>query len=122
MGVTIPESMGLGGGSLIIFYNRTTQDSYAIDAREEAPKTATRDMFHNNPNLSSTGPLAIGIPGELSGYWELHQRSGKLPWNRLFEGAIHLSKYGFKIGSHLADTFKMKEKDIKNHSYFRFEV
>jgi gamma-glutamyltranspeptidase len=70
--------MGLGGGSFLMFYNSITKDSYAIDAREEAPKAATHDMFHNNSTLSRLGPLAIAVPGELSGYWELHQSSGRL--------------------------------------------
>jgi gamma-glutamyltranspeptidase/glutathione hydrolase/leukotriene-C4 hydrolase len=119
MGVTIPESMGLGGGSFIMFYNSTTKDSYAIDAREEAPKAATHDMFHNNSTLSRLGPLAIGVPGELSGYWELHQRSGRLPWNILFDGAIELSRYGFKVGNHLASAIKSNEEYIRNHLSLR---
>ncbi|CAG2180383.1 unnamed protein product, partial [Oppiella nova] len=75
MGVTIPESMGLGGGGLIMFYNRSTQQSYAIDAREQAPRYAHKNMFHNTANLSEAGPLAIATPGALAAYWQLHQSS-----------------------------------------------
>ncbi|CAG2105880.1 unnamed protein product, partial [Medioppia subpectinata] len=72
MGVTIPESMGLGGGALILIYNTKTNKSFAINAREKAPAAAYKDMykdkgFHN----SVDGPLAIAVPGELHGYWHM---------------------------------------------------
>ena len=63
MGVTIPESLGLGGGSLLIFYNRTERQSYVIDAREAAPEKASKDMFGGNKSLPAYGPLSIAVPG-----------------------------------------------------------
>ena len=63
MGVTIPESLGLGGGSLIIFYNRTERQAYVIDAREAAGAAASKDMFRGNSSLPAYGPLAIAVPG-----------------------------------------------------------
>ena len=64
MGVTIPESMGLGGGSMLLFYNRTERQAYVIDARETAAAAASKDMFHGNEKLASDGPLSIAVPGE----------------------------------------------------------
>ena len=120
MGVAIPESMGLGGGGLFMFYNKTTKESYLIDGRETAPKAAHKMMFHNNASLSREGPLAIAVPGQLSAYWELHQRSGRLKWNRLFDGAIRIAKNGFKVSEHLANAIKLNEKHIRSRPSFRF--
>lgn len=64
MGVTIPESMGLGGGSMLLFYNRTERQAYVIDARETAAAKASKDMFGGNEKLSSDGPLSIAVPGK----------------------------------------------------------
>ncbi|XP_054161799.1 scoloptoxin SSD14-like [Oppia nitens] len=117
MGVVIPESMGLGGGGVIVFYNRSTQQSYSIDAREEAPRAATKNMYKNS-TMSQTGPLSIAVPGALAGYWELHQKSGRLSWNRLFVGAIKYAKHGFKVSEHMAYAIKLNEGYIKNHTAF----
>lgn len=120
MNVAIPESMGLGGGGLFMFYNRTTRESYVIDGREKAPKAAKKDMYNKNSNLAEVGPLAIAVPGQLSAIWELHQRSGKIEWNLLFDGAIRLAKSGVKVSEHLENAIKKNEIHIRSHPSFRF--
>lgn len=46
--------------------------------------------------------LAVAIPGELRGWEHLHQQYGKLPWAKLFEGAIKLARHGFTVNEDLA--------------------
>ena len=46
--------------------------------------------------------VAVGVPGELRGWELLHLRHGKLPWAKLFEGAINLARYGFTVNQDLA--------------------
>jgi len=54
-GVTMPQSMGLGGGFFMIIYNKTLNSFTCIDARETAPAAATVNMFGGNRNASTTG-------------------------------------------------------------------
>ena len=39
--------------------------SHAIDFRETAPMAASSHMYHNDPNSSKFGGLAVGVPGEV---------------------------------------------------------
>lgn len=102
----------------MLFYNSTSKKTFAIDAREEAPKQSHKDLF-----LNITGdrrlPLTIGVPGELSGYWHFHQRFGRLDWSQLFTGAIKLAENGFYVSRHLDNALKLNEKWIHKFSPLR---
>ena len=46
--------------------------------------------------------VAVAVPGELRGWEHLHKNYGKLPWAKLFEGAIKLARDGFIVNDDLA--------------------
>lgn len=107
MGVVIPHSMGIGGGFIATVYSRSKKDAQVLVAREVAPAGASTDMFVKNKKGSLFGGLAIGVPGELRGYYELHRRlNGSLPWKELFTDAIRLARDGFPMGAHLANALR----------------
>ena len=64
-----------------------------IDYREQAPKSAHRDMYVDRERESMFGATAIGVPGELMGFWVAHQRFGALPWKSLVSTVRHLSSH-----------------------------
>lgn len=66
---------GIGGGGFMLVRN-STGEYEVIDYRETAPRYATEDMYKNNPNGSTLGGLAVGIPGELRGLEYLHRKYG----------------------------------------------
>lgn len=54
-----------------------------IDFREVAPLAATADMYESDPNGSLRGGKAVGVPGEIRGFYEAHRLYGKLKWEEL---------------------------------------
>lgn len=96
-GLANMQSMGLGGGFLMTIYIKENNTAYTLNAREAAPLNATKDMFKGKPGESTKGPLSIGVPGELKGYWAAHQRFGKLPWSEIIEPSIKLCEAGFNL-------------------------
>ncbi|MFH4975574.1 hypothetical protein AB6A40_002283 [Gnathostoma spinigerum] len=111
LGVTNPQSSGLGGGFVMTLYNRSEQKCHILDARETAPNAASREMFLNNPNGSRYGYLAIGVPGELSGYWLAFKKYGshKVSWYELVKPSVDLCRNGIPVTPYLAHTMKVKE-------------
>lgn len=59
MGVVIPQSMGIGGGCIMVIYDEKTGKSLVINGREHAPAAATKDMFHGNATMANTGEFIL---------------------------------------------------------------
>ncbi|XP_058800051.1 scoloptoxin SSD14-like [Phymastichus coffea] len=118
-GIASLHSMGLGGGFLMTIYDAKTQKATFLDARETAPKLANETMFGGNATLSFAGGLSVAVPGELMGYWEVHQKYGRVPWKDLFEPAIKLCENGNIINKYLYNSLKGKEKYIREEETLR---
>jgi len=95
------HNSGIGGGCFALI--RTADGRlHAIDGREEAPAAATADMYIRDGKadgrLSQTGPLAVGVPGQVAALEMLSQRLGMLAWEKLVEPAVNVAQEGFVLG------------------------
>ncbi|EDV99596.1 scoloptoxin SSD14 [Drosophila grimshawi] len=111
-GIMLPHSMGIGGGFVATIYTRRTRKVETIIARESAPAAAHKDMFIGSKEV--TGVMAGAVPGEILGYWEMHQKYGRLPWKNLFQPSIRMARDGHVVSRYLAAAIKSKLTQIKN--------
>ena len=105
---------GIGGGGFAIVRIPNNGSYDFVDFRETAPAAAFQDMYNNNTNLSLFGGLASGVPGELRGLEYLHQKYGKLDWERLMQPSIDLARVGFTVGQDLVDYMASAVKGQEN--------
>ncbi|XP_065208910.1 scoloptoxin SSD14-like isoform X2 [Planococcus citri] len=118
-GVTMPQSMGIGGGFFMTIYDKSSRKAYTINAREHAPAASTPDMYKHNPEAAKRGGLSIGVPGEIRGYWLAYNKfGGGLPWKDLFEPTIKLCEQGIPISKKLATVMIQFEEMIKTDREF----
>lgn len=97
LSVTQPGMCGIGGGGHLLarFANGET---LCLDFREQAPHSATREMFLGLPNgANQSGWLAAAVPGTVKGLAAAHRRAGRLKWARLLEPAITLAAEGHPV-------------------------
>jgi len=66
------------------------------------------------------GGLAVGVPGELAGLWEAHQRFGKVQWSELVRPAKDLALNGFSVSPVLARTLDESRERIKADPGLRY--
>ncbi len=97
---------GIGGGCFLLIRSAEGRIS-AIDGRETAPAAATPDMYVRDgklvEGLSTTGPLACGVPGALAA-WDLALRDhGTRSLAELLLPAADLAEAGFILSEAYAE-------------------
>jgi gamma-glutamyltranspeptidase / glutathione hydrolase / leukotriene-C4 hydrolase len=117
-GVTVPQSAGLGGGLIATIYIRETETIETINAREVAPLAGYKDMYPDNMS-SREGALAVAVPTELKGLFEMHKKYGKLQWSELVDPVAEIAENGFEVTRYLAGIFV--ERTDKINSYPKFK-
>lgn len=117
LAVTYPEAGNIGGGGFMLV-RMVDGRAVAIDYREVAPKSASRDMYLDASGnvvsgMSTYGRKAAGVPGTVAGMWEAHRLYGKLPWKRLVQPAIDLASKGFPLSESRANEFRQEAAMFK---------
>src|SRR6266513_2625050 len=105
LAVVYPVAGNLGGGGFMMI-RRSDGTATAIDYRETAPATATRDMYIRpdgelikGEGSSLLGYRASGVPGTVAGMAFALRKYGseKLTWSELIEPAKKLAVDGFVV-------------------------
>jgi gamma-glutamyltranspeptidase/glutathione hydrolase len=99
MGVMQPMMNGMGGDLFAIEWDARTGKVSGLNASGWAPEQLTVSYLQSKGlrQIPETGILSVSIPGCVMGWWELHQRFGKLPWKDLFKPAIDYASRGFPV-------------------------
>ena len=105
LAVVEPYSSGIGGGGFWLLHRASDNKTVMIDGRETAPASAHRDMYLDEmgqvvSDLSLTGPLAAGIPGEPAALVHISKQFGQLPLAKSLQPAIDAAHKGFKVTSY----------------------
>jgi gamma-glutamyltranspeptidase/glutathione hydrolase len=113
LGVVEQSSSGLGGGGFWLLHRASDGFEIMVDAREVAPKAATRDMFLDDkgnvvPGRSTSTALAAAIPGEAAGWAHLAAKYGKLPLKTSLQPAIRIAREGFALNTRLRGGIEAK--------------
>src|SRR5207248_4824992 len=102
-----PQSSGVGGGSLMTYYDGRTRKITVYDGREVAPAQAVSTMFLDSsgkPLRFDTAVLsgrAIGVPGAVKMLALAQAEHGKLAWSTLFGDAERTADKGFIVSPRL---------------------
>jgi gamma-glutamyltranspeptidase/glutathione hydrolase len=101
LAVVYPAAGNLGGGGFMTIRFADGRNTF-LDFREKAPGAASRDMYLDKSGniikgLSTTGWLAVGVPGTVSGLEYAREKYGTMTRASLIEPAIRLAEDGFAL-------------------------
>ncbi len=114
--VAYPFAGNIGGGGFMVYRTKDGKTG-ALDYREKAPMAASKNMYLDKDGnvikgKSTLGAMAIGIPGTVAGLFEVHEKFGSLPFEKLIQPAINLARKGVVV------TKKQAERLNKYKKYF----
>ena len=110
--VTNPSNASLGGGGFALM--SMGQGVEVLDFREAAPGATSPEFYLGlEKGASWNGGAAVGVPGVAAGYWAMHQKYGKLPWEDLFQTALMLAQDGIEF-SGTESRYAESQKDRLN--------
>ena len=122
LAVVYPVAGNIGGGGFMVYRSKDGKTG-ALDFREKAPLTASRDMYLDEegnviPNKSSFGVHSVGVPGTISGIFEVYNKFGSLPFKDLIQPSIDMARNGVSVTKKQANSLnKTRTRFEKANNY-----
>jgi gamma-glutamyltranspeptidase/glutathione hydrolase len=117
LAVVYPAAGNLGGGGFMTIRFADGRKTF-LDFRETAPRAASRDMYLDKDGnvisgLSTTGWLAVGVPGTVSGLEYARKKYGTMTRAALIDPAIKLAEDGFTLDQGDVDMLASATEDFR---------
>jgi gamma-glutamyltranspeptidase/glutathione hydrolase len=118
LAVVYPAAGNLGGGGFMTIQLANGQKTF-LDFREKAPLKARPDMYLDArgeviEGLSTTGHLAVAVPGTVSGLELARSKYGTRPRAELLAPAIRLAEEGFVLLPGDAEMLQTSTEDFRH--------
>lgn len=104
LGLMEPTGCGIGGDLFAIVWDADKSELAGLNASGRSPKSLTREYFLGQglKQIPSMGPLPVSVPGAVDGWFELHDRYGRLPMQTILAPAIEYAREGFPVSEIIA--------------------
>ncbi|MDD3721731.1 MAG: gamma-glutamyltransferase [Lutibacter sp.] len=99
LGLMEPTGSGIGGDLFAIVWDSKTKKLYGLNASGRSPKSLTLKYFKDNniEKIPATGPLPVSVPGCVDGWFELHNKFGRLSMDEILSPTIQYAEVGFPV-------------------------
>ena len=120
LGLVEPTGNGMGGDLFAIVWDAKTKKLYGLNASGRSPYDLTLDYFKDNEyeKIPSLGPLPVSVPGCVDGWFELHNKFGKLPMSDVLSPAINYASNGFPLTELIAYYWGSSSRVLKRFPGF----
>jgi len=98
-GLTEPASCGIGGDLFAIVWDAKSGKLHGLNASGRSPLSLKLDYFKDKglKEIPFHGPLSVSVPGCVDGWFELHEKFGKLPMEKILRPAVEYGEKGFPL-------------------------
>ncbi len=120
LGLMEPVSCGIGGDLFAIVWDADTKKLYGLNASGRAPRLLNIEEVKRMgySSIPYTGVLPQTVPGCVDGWFELHERFGKLDMKEILAPAIRYAEKGFPVTEIIAHYWKRGGERLKSQPNF----
>ncbi len=120
LGLMEPVSCGIGGDLFAIVWDAKTQKLYGLNASGRSPYLLTIDEItgQGHSTIPYTGVLPQTVPGCVDGWFELHERFGRLSMEEILAPAIRYAEEGFPVTELIAHYWDLGGERLKDQPNF----
>ena len=111
-----PTGNGLGSDAFAIVWDGS--ELHGLNASGRSPQSWEADRFDDLGGVPARGWEPVTVPGAVGAWAELHQRFGKLPFEKLFEPAIRYAEKGFVVSPIIGKMWGISADELKNQPGF----
>lgn len=104
LGLMEPTGCGVGGDLFALIWDAKTKKLYGLNASGPSPKSLNLDYFLQNDmkKIPALGPLPVSVPGCVDGWFQIHERFGKMKMEEILAPAIGYAEEGFPVSELIA--------------------
>lgn len=106
LGLMEPTGNGIGGDLFAIIWDPETEKLYGLNASGRSPMGRTledlQEALGDAESIPPFGHLPVTVPGAVDGWFEMHDRFGKLSMRKVLAPAISYAEDGFPVSPVIA--------------------
>ena len=115
--VVEPNNNGLGSDAFALIWDGKSLQS--LNASGRTPNKLDPSYFEGKTSMPQRGWPSTTIPGAVSAWVALSERLGRLPFQSLFERAIHYAREGFMVGPKTAPYWHHAAYQFRDYASFQ---
>ena len=121
LGLMEPTGNGIGGDLFAIIWIEKEKKLYGLNASGRSPENLTLEYFKENnfKSIPEYGPLPVSVPGCVDGWFELHNKFGKIKMRDILNPTIKYAEDGFPVTELVSYYMDVASDNFKNYPNFK---
>ena len=116
-----PTGNGIGGDLFAIIWIEKEKKLYGLNASGRSPENLTLEYFKENnfKSIPAYGPLPVSVPGCVDGWFELHNKFGKIKMRDILSPTIKYAEDGFPVSELVSYYMKNASDNFQDYPNFK---
>ena len=121
LGLMEPTGNGIGGDLFAIVWIENEKKLYGLNASGKSPEGLSLEYFKENDfkSIPAYGPLPVSVPGCVDGWFELHEKFGKIKMRDILSPTIKYAEDGFPVSELVSYYMKNASNNFKKYPNFK---